>query len=65
MLTSLDCLAKADEMAARALTCVKQMDREGYADIALGWRRVAAIAGEQERYEAIVRRLDLRAWVGA
>lgn len=44
MLTSLNCLAKADEMAAHALTCVKQVHREGYADLAPGWRRAAALA---------------------
>lgn len=53
MLTSLDCLAKADEMAAHGLTCATQQRRDGYAEIALGWRKAAALAYAHEQWVSL------------
>jgi hypothetical protein len=53
MLTSLECLTKADEMEARGLACSLQSRRDGYANVARGWRRTAVLAHAQEQWEAL------------
>jgi hypothetical protein len=43
-MTSIECLAKADELDAIALQCANASDRAGYSRTADGWRRNAAMA---------------------
>lgn len=50
MFTSKQCLAKAEEMAAYGLTCPSQVERDGYANVAEGWRRTAVLAEADERW---------------
>ena len=53
MMTSVECLAKAAEVDATALLCRNQGDLDGYARSAIGWRRCAAMAREQEAWATL------------
>lgn len=50
MLTSLQCLARADKLDARARQCAKPSDRDAYIETADGWRRNAVLARQQEAW---------------
>jgi len=47
MMTSLECLAKADQLDSIARGCGHQSDREASTEVALGWRRNAVVARQQ------------------
>jgi hypothetical protein len=53
MLTSLQCLAKADQLDSLALSCPGQSDRDAYADTADCWRRTAIMARQQDEWHAL------------
>ena len=53
MMSSLQCLAKADELDVIALQCISASDRAGYTQTADGWRRNAALARRQEALDAV------------
>ena len=53
MMTSIECLARAAELDATALLCRNQGDLDGYARSAIGWRRCAVMAHEQEAWAAL------------
>lgn len=53
MLTSLECLAKAEQMEAYGLTCPTQAQRDDYVSVGRGWRRTAAKALAQEQWVAL------------
>ena len=53
MLTSLQCLAKADQLDSLALSCPLQSDRDACADTADGWRRTAILARQQDEWRAL------------
>ena len=53
MMTSVACLAKAAELDATALLCSNQGDLDGYTRSAIGWRRCAVMALEQEAWAAL------------
>jgi hypothetical protein len=57
MLTSLQCLAKADQLDSLALLCVGKVDRDACADTADGWRRAAIMARQQDEWHALHPRL--------
>jgi hypothetical protein len=52
MLTALQCLAKAIEMDAKAAVFDRAEYRAEYAALATGWRDLAAIARQQDRFAA-------------
>lgn len=54
MLTSIECLVKADEMDAYGLTCTAKSQRDNYASVARGWRRTAALAAAHEVANGLV-----------
>lgn len=54
MKTAAECLAKADELAARAQGCPDDVAREGFLSAAEGWRRTALLARHQEVWEAAI-----------
>lgn len=53
MLTSVQCLVKADELDAIALQCGCKADRDSYSETADGWRRNAVMARHQETWAAL------------
>jgi len=52
MLTAAQCLAKADEMEARARASTDEYARKSYLDTAQQWRHVAVMAGRAETWAA-------------
>ena len=52
MMSVSQCLAKANQMEALALGSATEESRKAYADLALGWRRSAALARQQDALEA-------------
>jgi hypothetical protein len=50
MMTSLQCLAKADELDVIGFECDTAHGRETYAILAIGWRRNAVMARHQEAH---------------
>lgn len=56
MLTSLQCMAKADQLDSLALSCASQADRDACADTADGWRRTAIMARQQDEWRALHKR---------
>jgi hypothetical protein len=48
MKNAAECLAKAEELAARARDCPDGVARDGYLAAADGWRRTALLARQQE-----------------
>ena len=53
MRTSLQCLAKADQLDGLALLCPGQSDRDAFADTADCWRRTAIMARQQDEWRAL------------
>ena len=53
MLSSVECMAKADEMDVLARECAHRQDRDAYAETALGWRHTAVLARRQEAWDAL------------
>ena len=52
MMTSMECLAKADQFDAMGYHCDTQLGREGYARLGIRWRETAALARQQEAWAA-------------
>ena len=50
MLTSLECMAKAKEMDARACGCSHPGDKAAMTEMADEWRRTALMARQQEAW---------------
>jgi hypothetical protein len=50
MMTSFECLAKADELDAFGFECDTPNGREAYATLAMGWRRNAIMARHEESH---------------
>lgn len=53
MLTSVECLSRATDMAERAAQCGEARARASYLRIACGWRRVALMAQYQDEWFAL------------
>ena len=53
MPTSLQCVAKADEMDVLALGCPHPGDQAAFVEMAAEWRRTAIVARRQERWAAL------------
>jgi hypothetical protein len=53
MLSSAQCLAKADQLDSLALSCPGQPERDAFADTAAGWRRTAIMARQQDEWHAL------------
>ena len=56
MMTSSECLAKADQMNIFALRSAAGAGRDAYAGLARGWPRTATLARDQDRLLAAVGR---------
>jgi hypothetical protein len=52
MISSSECIAKAIELEAAGPACANQDQREGYACLALGWRRTALLALAHEEWSS-------------
>lgn len=50
MITSAECLAKADECDALGYYCTTQLGREEYARLGMHWRATAQLARQQEAW---------------
>jgi len=53
MLTSVECLAKADELDVLAMRCFTEQARDAYTETARGWRATAVLARQQEVFEEV------------
>jgi hypothetical protein len=50
MMTSVECLAKADELDAVGYECRDDAARKTFATLAMAWRRTAIMARHQEAH---------------
>jgi hypothetical protein len=53
MLTSVECLTRAADMAERAAKCDEALANASYLRIARGWRRAALMAQYQDEWFAL------------
>ena len=52
MMSSLECLAQADRLDEQARQCGSEKERAALTETAIGWRRIAILARQQEAWEA-------------